>query len=102
MSDVSRADGTSATNGLSGQIEWSQRRTGEIFTFKDTLIYGGYKSGGLGGRIGDGLALRHIFRSRDRDNVEDGTVVDDPQGLCDNRRFSVGRSVVVQQRWNLG
>ena len=30
------------------------------------------------------------------------TVVDDQRGLCDNRRFSVRRSVVVQLRWNFG
>ena len=35
-------------------------------------------------------------------DVEGETVVDDHRGLCDNRRFSVRRSVVVQQRWDLG
>ena len=62
--------------------------------------------GGLVTTVTPGLILKrapmflpsHTFQSRDRDNVEGGTVVDDQRGLCDNRRFSVRRSVVARHR----
>ena len=96
MPDVSRADGTFATNRLSGQMDWPQREDMRDNLFlRDTDLWTG-ESGGLGARIDNGFAFRHLFQSRDRDSVEAGIVVDDQRGLCDNRRFSVRRSVVVQ------
>ena len=39
MADVGRADGTSATNGLSGRTDWPQWGGREIISFTETLIY---------------------------------------------------------------
>ena len=72
MLDVSRADGTSATHGLSGQMDWLQggeRRS--VLLQRDTDLWKG-ESGGLGGLIDDDLVFRHLFRSQVRNNVEGG------------------------------
>ena len=54
LHDVSRADGTFATNRLSGQKDWPQRgdRRDNFFREDTDLRMG--KSGGLGGRIDNG------------------------------------------------
>ena len=68
MPDVGRADGHLRQTDCQGRWIVHKGGVGEIFSFKETLIYG-VGLGGLGGRIDKGVDFPLIFQLRDRDRV---------------------------------